>query len=146
MKFDILTGVPAMSVRHSVEVAKVGSGSIAFTVGYVRGYVLWLLLPTTSISFKKPSFTVVHFNQRCFNLQPLEKTEFWDRCPMMKSSDVFSFIPGVNLYCTGSGPAVAISCVRRAPWPLAARRQFFSVYTKLAWQATRRCLITIESE
>lgn len=81
MKFDILTGVPAMSVRHSVEVAKVGSGSIAFTVGYVRGYVLWLLLPTTSISFKKPSFTVVHFNQRCFNLQPLEKTEFLGSMP-----------------------------------------------------------------
>ena len=70
-----------MSVRHSVEVAKVGSGSIAFTVGYVRGYVLWLLLPTTSISFKKPSFTVVHFNQRCFNLQPLEKTEFLGSMP-----------------------------------------------------------------
>ena len=53
LKFDILTGVPAMSVRHSAEVAKVGSGNIAFTVGYVRGshWLCFMAIATHQLDF-----------------------------------------------------------------------------------------------
>ena len=73
-----------MSVRHSVEVAKVGSGSIAFTVGYVRGshWLCFMAIATHQLDFlSEAKFYCGSLQPAMFQPSTLEKTEFLGSMP-----------------------------------------------------------------